>query len=55
MRLLAGSRDQVLDTANTSSIAAEQRAADDAGKVNYVGCHQEKAQRDRHTAIGTTP
>ena len=48
MRLLAGTRDQVLDPADTLPVAAEQRAAHDAGEVDDVGCHQGES-----SAIGT--
>jgi hypothetical protein len=55
MCLFARTRDQVLDPADAFPVATEQRAADDVGKVDDVGCHQEQAQRDRHAAIRTAP
>jgi hypothetical protein len=55
MSLLARTREEIFDSPDTFPVAAEQRAADDAGKVDYVGCHQEEAQRDRHSAMRTPP
>jgi hypothetical protein len=55
MCLIALARDDVFDAAHPFPVAAQQRAMDDSGKVDDVGGHQSKAQRDRHTAIRTAP
>jgi hypothetical protein len=53
MCLFALAGDDILDPAHPFTVTAQQRAVDDAGKMDDVGGHQAKDQRDRHTAIRT--
>ena len=53
MCLFALARDDVLDPAHPFPVTAQQRAVDDAGKMDDVGGHQTEAKRDRHMAIRT--
>ena len=55
MGLLALAGDDVFDPAHPLPVTAQQRAVNDAGKVDDVGGHQSRTQRDRHTAIRTAP